>query len=292
MGLGAAQGSWRAIYKVSAVMQVTSQHCNAMHCTAIITLFCSLSPATALPSSPSPSFTSSLHPPASFLRIFIHPLPLLPHFPLLPLLLLIHLYRLFLVLSPIISFIIMFITVQGGALLAYVLCDKLLLSDSPSFVQRQSLRLKQQQQLNSKGQAQGRGQGQSIGGANQVTVDSAAAAAAAAVGVSVGVPESLSQVLRRISTDRRFWLMLAGKVALMTVGQFISFIPLYLRTGTVGATFHHNARLSNRRQSCPYSYALCVEDKDRISPIYLTSPLVISLTLTLILSPPILCSYP
>jgi hypothetical protein len=66
-----------------------------------------------------------------------------------------------------------------------------------------------------------------------VTVDSAAAATVpVGVPVSVSVPESLSQVLRRISTDRRFWLMLAGKVALMTVGQFISFIPLYLRTGT------------------------------------------------------------
>ena len=105
-----------------------------------------------------------------------------------------------------------------------MLCDKLLLSDNPSFIQRQSSRLKQQ--LNSKGQGQG--------GVNEVTVDSAAAAATVAVGVSVSVsvPESLSQVLRRISTDRRFWLMLAGKVALMTVGQFISFIPLYLRTGT------------------------------------------------------------
>ena len=43
--------------------------------------------------------------------------------------------------------------------------------------------------------------------------------------------ESIPQVLARISRDRRFWLMLAGKAALMTVGQFISFIPLYLNTG-------------------------------------------------------------
>ena len=60
-----------------------------------------------------------------------------------------------------------------------------------------------------------------------------AATATAPAAVTVALPESLSQVLRRISTDRRFWLMLAGKVALMTVGQFISFIPLYLRTGKV-----------------------------------------------------------
>ena len=43
--------------------------------------------------------------------------------------------------------------------------------------------------------------------------------------------ESVPQVLNRISRDKRFWLMLIGKVALMTVGQFISFIPLYLNTG-------------------------------------------------------------
>jgi hypothetical protein len=45
------------------------------------------------------------------------------------------------------------------------------------------------------------------------------------------IPETVSQVLRRISIDPKFWLMLAGKVSLMTVGQFISFIPLYLNTG-------------------------------------------------------------
>ena len=173
MGLGAAQGSWRAIYKVSAVMQVITLHCTALYL---------------------------------YLSLFF---PLHLHWLLLQFLTHLFLHQ--------------YITVQGGALLAYVLCDKLLLSDSPSFIQRQSTRLKQQ--LNS------RGQGQDQGSANQVTVDSAAAAAVI-VGAPVSVPESLSQVLRRISTDRRFWLMLAGKVALMTVGQFISFIPLYLRTGT------------------------------------------------------------
>jgi hypothetical protein len=74
-----------------------------------------------------------------------------------------------------------------------------------------------------------------------VTVDSAAAT----VPVGVSVPESLSQVLRRISTDRRFWLMLAGKVALMTVGQFISFTPLYLRTGTRSCPRQFNANQGN-----------------------------------------------
>lgn len=43
--------------------------------------------------------------------------------------------------------------------------------------------------------------------------------------------ESIPAVLTRVSRDAQFWLMFAGKIALMTVGQFISFIPLYLTTG-------------------------------------------------------------
>ena len=55
--------------------------------------------------------------------------------------------------------------------------------------------------------------------------------------VKVPTAESITQVLARISRDRRFWLMLAGKAALMTVGQFISFIPLYLNTGKPSPSF-------------------------------------------------------
>ena len=106
-------------------------------------------------------------------------------------------------------------TVQGGALLAYVLCDKLILTDNPSSAQTRSVNLKE------------KSVSQDSAVLKQAIPDAGTAAA------TVALPESLSQVLRRISTDRRFWLMLAGKVALMTVGQFISFIPLYLRTGTV-----------------------------------------------------------
>jgi MFS family permease len=43
--------------------------------------------------------------------------------------------------------------------------------------------------------------------------------------------ESVPEVLLRVSKERKFWLMLTGKCTLMTVGQFISFIPLYLTTG-------------------------------------------------------------
>ena len=61
--------------------------------------------------------------------------------------------------------------------------------------------------------------------------------------------ESVPQVLNRISRDKRFWLMLIGKVALMTVGQFISFIPLYLNTGKRNRIMNMNrdtVRLPNR----------------------------------------------
>ena len=116
-------------------------------------------------------------------------------------------------------------TVQGGALLAYVLCDKLILTDKPSSAQIRSDSLKE------------KSVSQDSTVFNQATSDAGTSTAAAATATTTiataALPESLSQVLRRISTDRRFWLMLAGKVALMTVGQFISFIPLYLRTGTV-----------------------------------------------------------
>jgi hypothetical protein len=43
--------------------------------------------------------------------------------------------------------------------------------------------------------------------------------------------ETVPQVLSRVSRDPMFWLMLTGKVCLMAVGQFISFIPRYLATG-------------------------------------------------------------
>jgi len=35
----------------------------------------------------------------------------------------------------------------------------------------------------------------------------------------------------RVSKNPQFWLMMTGKVVLMVVGQFISFIPLFLKTG-------------------------------------------------------------
>ena len=40
--------------------------------------------------------------------------------------------------------------------------------------------------------------------------------------------ESFTRVLRRISSDARFWLMCAAKISLMIVWQFSSLIPLYL----------------------------------------------------------------
>jgi predicted MFS family arabinose efflux permease len=43
--------------------------------------------------------------------------------------------------------------------------------------------------------------------------------------------ESIPQVLSRVSHSSIFWSMLIGKIMLMTVGQFISYIPLYLTTG-------------------------------------------------------------
>lgn len=40
--------------------------------------------------------------------------------------------------------------------------------------------------------------------------------------------ENVSQVLKRVSTYPSFWLMMIAKMNLLTVGQFISFIPIYL----------------------------------------------------------------
>ena len=37
--------------------------------------------------------------------------------------------------------------------------------------------------------------------------------------------------LKRVTRNPIFWLMLLGKMSLMCVGQFISFMPLYLQTG-------------------------------------------------------------
>lgn len=52
-----------------------------------------------------------------------------------------------------------------------------------------------------------------------------------AVNASSLSEESSSKLLQRVIRQPQFWSMLAGKIALMTVGQFISFIPLYLNTG-------------------------------------------------------------
>ena len=46
------------------------------------------------------------------------------------------------------------------------------------------------------------------------------------------LPESIPEMLRRVMFDSRFILMLLARALLMVVGQFISFIPLYLRTGS------------------------------------------------------------
>ena len=43
--------------------------------------------------------------------------------------------------------------------------------------------------------------------------------------------ETVSAVIKRVTGRTEFWLMLAGKVSLMCVGQFISFMPLYMSTG-------------------------------------------------------------
>ena len=39
LGLGAVQGSWRAIYKVSALMQVANQNCTVLYYSSL-QLFC------------------------------------------------------------------------------------------------------------------------------------------------------------------------------------------------------------------------------------------------------------
>ena len=43
--------------------------------------------------------------------------------------------------------------------------------------------------------------------------------------------ESIKDVITRVTKSKKFWLMLIGKMSLMVVGQFISFIPLFLITG-------------------------------------------------------------
>lgn len=43
--------------------------------------------------------------------------------------------------------------------------------------------------------------------------------------------KTVSSVLRKVSQNPIFWSMFLGKIVLMVVGQFISFIPLYLTTG-------------------------------------------------------------
>ena len=42
--------------------------------------------------------------------------------------------------------------------------------------------------------------------------------------------ETVAQVLTRVSHYPSFWLMLVAKMNLLMVGQFISFIPIYLST--------------------------------------------------------------
>lgn len=43
--------------------------------------------------------------------------------------------------------------------------------------------------------------------------------------------ETIPAILRRVGRNPVFWSMFLGKIVLMVVGQFISFIPLYLTTG-------------------------------------------------------------
>ena len=43
--------------------------------------------------------------------------------------------------------------------------------------------------------------------------------------------ESIPDVPKRVSRLGKFWFMLSGKVSLMVVGQFISFMAMYLNTG-------------------------------------------------------------
>lgn len=57
--------------------------------------------------------------------------------------------------------------------------------------------------------------------------------------------ESMSEVIIRVSKLPQFWLMLLGKVVLMVIGQFISFIPLYLMTGPLGMQQHKAASFSS-----------------------------------------------
>jgi hypothetical protein len=45
--------------------------------------------------------------------------------------------------------------------------------------------------------------------------------------------ESVLTVLYRISRDQTFWLILAGRISLVTVRQFSVFLPFYLTTGSL-----------------------------------------------------------
>jgi len=56
--------------------------------------------------------------------------------------------------------------------------------------------------------------------------------------------ESMKDVISRVTKNKQFWLMLTGKVSLMVVGQFISFIPLFLITG-LGMPNHNAASASS-----------------------------------------------
>ena len=70
-----------------------------------------------------------------------------------------------------------------------------------------------------------------VGKSPTASIGSAATAGkigSAGIGEAV---ESIPMVLKRVTRNPIFWLMLLGKMSLMCVGQFISFMPLYLQTG-------------------------------------------------------------
>ena len=112
---------------------------------------------------------------------------------------------------------------QGGALLLYLVSDKLILKKSVSVPPTVSV-------LTNNIVSENTGV---LSKKEKVLIQPTVMKVKESVKEKEGVKEreSVPQVLNRISRDKRFWLMLIGKVALMTVGQFISFIPLYLNTG-------------------------------------------------------------
>lgn len=59
-------------------------------------------------------------------------------------------------------------------------------------------------------------------------IDSIKAASPNVDSITLNDSENVSQVLKRVSMYPPFWLMLTAKMNLLMVGQFISFIPIYL----------------------------------------------------------------